>query len=97
MEDGTEVIGEKNIDVSEKNDFATHNIDQNIVDAFLVGGDGNLNPRAREVILESDIIIIGPGDFYTSLIPNLLSKGMKEALSETHAKIVYVSNIMTKK
>jgi len=36
MEDGTEVIGEKNIEVSDKNDFATHNLDQNIRDAFLV-------------------------------------------------------------
>ena len=36
FEDGTQVIGEKYIDVSDKNDFATHNTDQNIVDAFLV-------------------------------------------------------------
>ncbi len=36
MDDGTEVIGEKNIDVSDKNDFATHNLDQNVADAFLV-------------------------------------------------------------
>ncbi|MFA5917366.1 MAG: gluconeogenesis factor YvcK family protein [Candidatus Gracilibacteria bacterium] len=98
FEDGTEIIGEKNIDVSDKNDFErTHNTNQNIIDAFLVGGIGNLNPRARESILTSDIIIIGPGDFYTSIIPNLLSPGMKEALKETKAKIIYVCNIMTKK
>jgi len=36
MDDGTEVIGEKNIDVSDKNDFAVHNLDQNVKDAFLV-------------------------------------------------------------
>lgn len=40
FEDGTEVIGEKNIDVSDKNDFErAHNIDQNITDAWLVGAD----------------------------------------------------------
>jgi 2-phospho-L-lactate transferase/gluconeogenesis factor (CofD/UPF0052 family) len=74
MDDGTEVIGEKFIDVSDKNDCATHNLDQNVKDAFLVGGEGNLNPRAREAILESDVIVIGPGDFYTSIVPALLSK-----------------------
>lgn len=98
FEDGTEIIGEKNIDVSEKNDFEkSHNIDQNIIDAFLVGGEGTLNPKAYEAIMNSDYIILGPGDFYTSIVPNLLSKWMKEALKKTPAKIIYVCNIMTKK
>ena len=95
MEDGTEVIGEKNIDVSDKNPGEkTHNSNQNVAEAFLVGGEGTLNPRALEVIMQSDVIVIGPGDFYTSVIPNLLSKGMHEALAKTPAKIVYVCNIM---
>jgi uncharacterized cofD-like protein len=97
MDDGTEVIGEKNIDVSDKNDFATHNLDQNVKDAFLVGGEGKLNPRAREAILQSDVIIIGPGDFYTSVVPALLSKGIRQAFLDSKAKIVFVANIMTKK
>ncbi|MCD5375140.1 YvcK family protein [Candidatus Gracilibacteria bacterium] len=97
MDDGTEVIGEKFIDVSDKNDCATHNLNQNIKDAFLVGGEGNLNPRARQAILQSDVIVIGPGDFYTSIVPALLSKGIRQAFQDTHAKIVYVANIMTKK
>lgn len=98
FEDGTKIIGEKNIDVSDKNDFErSHNINQNVIDAFLVGWDGNLNPRAYEAIMNSDYIILGPGDFYTSIVPNLLSKGMKEALKNTQAKIIYVCNIMTKK
>lgn len=98
FEDGVKIIGEKNIDVSDKNDFErSHNINQNVVDAFLVWGDGTLNPKAREAVLNSDYIILGPGDFYTSIVPNLLSKGMKEALAQTQAKIIYVCNIMTKK
>lgn len=97
FDDGTEVIGEKFIDVSDKNDCATHNINQNIKDLSLVGGDGTLNPRARDAIIHSDVIVIGPGDFYTSVVPALLSVGMKEALEKTAAKIVYVANIMTKK
>ena len=97
-EDGSQVIWEKNIDVSGTNpEEKWHNINQNITEAFLVWGEWNLNPRARKAILNSDIIIIGPGNFYTSIVPNLLSKWMKEALWETEAKIVYVTNIMADK
>ena len=98
FEDGTEVIGEKDIDVSDTNPWErAHNPNQNITNAFLVGGEWVLNPRAKKVILASDIVIIWPWDFYTSVVPNLLSKGMKETLAETDATIVYVCNIMTKK
>ncbi len=98
FEDGTEVIGEKNIDISDKNPGErTHNIDQDITDAWLVWNSGNLNPRAREAILSADYIVIGPGDLYTSIVPNLLSKGMREALHASSAKIIYVCNAMTKR
>ncbi len=98
FEDGTEVIGEKNIDISDKNPGErTHNIDQNIVDAWLEGNEWNLNPQAREAILNADYIIIGPGDLYTSIVPNLLSKGMREALHSSTAKIIYICNAMTKR
>lgn len=98
FEDGTVVIWEKNIDVSDKNDFVReHNIDQNIVEAWLEGNPWTLNPRARRAILEADSIIIGPGDLYTSIVPNLLCQGMCEALDESSAKIIYICNAMTKR
>jgi uncharacterized cofD-like protein len=98
FEDGTEIIGEKNIDISDKNVFErTHNIDQNIVDAWLVGNAGNLNPKAEKAIIEADTIIIGPGDLYTSIVPNLLCAGMREAMSTSQAEIIYVCNAMTKR
>lgn len=98
FEDGTVVVGEKNIDVSEKNDFErAHNIDQNIVDAWLENNPGHLNPRARQAILEADSIIIGPGDLYTSIVPNLLCDGMRETLDATNGKIIYICNAMTKR
>lgn len=97
FEDGAEVVGEKNIDVSDKNVFErSHNIDQNIVDAWLIG-EGNINPRAETAILEADYIIIWPGDLYTSIVPNLLSKWMRQALARSNAKIIYVCNAMTKR
>ncbi|HBB27236.1 TPA: hypothetical protein DCZ36_01915 [Candidatus Gracilibacteria bacterium] len=89
LEDGTQIIGETNIDIPK------HDANKGIRDAFLVGG-GQLNPRAREVLVNSDYILIGPGDLYTSIVPNLLSEGMKEAIQESRAKIIYICNIMTK-
>ena len=57
FEDGTEVIWEKNIDVSSKNsEEKTHNVDQNIVDAFLVWGEWKINPKAYDTLVSSDII-----------------------------------------
>jgi uncharacterized cofD-like protein len=98
FEDGTEVIGEKNIDISDKNPGErTHNIDQNITEAWLEGNSGTLNPHAREAILNADYVIIGPGDLYTSIVPNLLSLGMREALDATEAKLIFVCNVMTKR
>ena len=55
------------------------------------------NPRAIEVIEEAEYIITGPGDLYTTIIPNLLVKGMKEAIKKSNAKIVYIGNLMIKK
>jgi uncharacterized cofD-like protein len=47
------------------------------------------------VIHDADIIVIGPGSLYTSIMPNLLVKGVVEAIKSTNAPKVYISNIMT--
>lgn len=89
LENGTQIIGETNIDIPK------HDANLGIRDAFLVGG-GKLNPRAREAILNSDYLIIGPGDLYTSIVPNLLIDGIREAIHESNAKVLYICNVMTK-
>ena len=90
LENGDRIVGEADIDIPR------HNPDIPIRDAFLLGG-GHLNPRAKEAIENSDYVIIGPGDLYTSIIPNLLCRGMGEAIRSTGARIIYVCNIMTKR
>ena len=55
-----------------------------------------INPSVRRVLHVADLIIIGPGDLYTSIIPNLLVKGMPEVIRDSKAKKVYIGNIMTK-
>lgn len=52
-------------------------------------------PSAIEEIRQADLIILGPGSLYTSVISNLLVKGIPEAARESKAKKVYVSNVMT--
>ena len=52
-------------------------------------------PEAITAIKEADLIILGPGSLYTSVIPNLLVDGIVEAITKSTAKKIYVCNIMT--
>lgn len=54
------------------------------------------NPEAIETIAKADLIVLGPGDLYTSVIPNLLVAGISGAIAKSNAKKVYVVNLMTK-
>lgn len=51
--------------------------------------------EAIKAINDADVIIMGPGSLYTSIIPNLLVKGISEAICKSPAKKVYISNVMT--
>lgn len=52
-------------------------------------------PAALEAIGEADLILLGPGSLYTSVIPNLLVRGIPEAIRRSHALKTYIGNIMT--
>lgn len=51
--------------------------------------------KAVAAIKDADLVILGPGSLYTSILPNILVKGIPEALKKTSAKIAYVVNVMT--
>jgi uncharacterized cofD-like protein len=53
-------------------------------------------PQAIRAIRRADAIIIGPGDLYTSIVPNLLVDGITQAIRESEAEKIYVCNLMTK-
>lgn len=89
LEDGQIIKGESNIDIPK------HNGNLKIKRIWL-NPPVEINLNAQKAILAADLVIIGPGDIYTSLIPNLLVKGMKEALKKTKAEVVYFTNLMTK-
>lgn len=62
---------------------------------FLEPEDCEAHPEAVRAIKEADVVVLGPGSLYTSIIPNLLVKGIVEALQETRAPVLYICNIMT--
>jgi uncharacterized cofD-like protein len=55
------------------------------------------NPEALRAISEADLIVIAPGDLYTSLGPLLVIDGIGEALQTTVASVIYVANLVTKR
>jgi len=52
-------------------------------------------PAALDAIREADMILLGPGSLYTSIIPNLLVDGVAEAIAESSALKIYIANVMT--
>jgi uncharacterized cofD-like protein len=58
--------------------------------------DAEAYPPALAAIAEADLIIVGPGDLFTSLVPNLLVRGVREAIAASRARVLYVCNLMTK-
>ncbi|MBU6142194.1 YvcK family protein [Patescibacteria group bacterium] len=89
LEDGRVIRGETRIDVPQHDGRLR-------VKRVWLDKAATINPRAREAILSADLIIIGPGDLYTSLVPNLLVRGVPEALHRTKGKVAYLVNVMTK-
>jgi len=91
LENGELLYGETKIDIV-KGDRSK------IKKTFLVPHSGELQvyPPVVEAIKDANYIIIGPGDLYTSIIPNFLVPGVREAINDSSAKLIYVLNIMTK-
>jgi uncharacterized cofD-like protein len=85
MQDGTRVRGETKITASKGH----------IQELSLVPPGPDPLPQTLEAIARADLITIGPGSLFTSLIPNLLVRGIPQAIRESSAIKVYVCNLMT--
>ena len=83
--DGTETVGEAEIPQPGKE----------ISRVSLVPSEVKAVPEAVQAILDADLIVLGPGSLYTSVIPNLLVDPIVEALEQAEAIKVYVCNVMT--
>jgi len=62
---------------------------------FIEPPDVRANPEALERILEADMVVIGPGSLYSSVLPNLLISDIRDALSAAPGMRVYVCNVAT--
>src|SRR6056297_2640265 len=89
LENGQVIKGETNIDVPK------HDGNLKIERVFLKP-ECSINPKAKKNLKEADVIVIGPGDLYTSIVPNLLVDGVPEVIKGSNADVVYICNLMTK-
>ena len=83
--DGSEVCGESRIP----------EIGKPIRRIYLKPGHPAAQPEAVSAILDADLIVVGPGSLYTSVVPNLLVDGIAKALIQTDGLKVYVCNVAT--
>ena len=91
MSDGSVVLGESTIPKFAYNNRCSIN------EIFLTPSKVYPVEECIRSIKEANLIVLGPGSLYTSIIPNLLVQGVAEAIRESDAKVVYVNNIMTQK
>ncbi|MCC7101631.1 MAG: YvcK family protein [Fimbriimonadaceae bacterium] len=85
LEDGKEVFGETNIAAS----------GGRIRRIFMEPNNAHAFPDAIEAIREAELVVMGPGSVYSSVIPNLLVPGIPEAIRDSRATKAYICNVMT--
>ena len=90
LEDGTIIVGERHIDVRTIKPHLR-------IDHVYLTPLAHVYAEADAAIREADVIVIGPGDLYTSILPNLLVDGVPEAIQASKAPKIYVCNLMTKR
>ena len=88
--DGTQLIGEKNLDDPEQGGKK--------IQELTLDGEAKIYDQAYQTIVAADLVVFGPGDLYGSLLPNTLVHGFTKALAANKkrgGKFVYVGNLMT--
>lgn len=89
LKNGQIITGESNIDKPKNNQFSE-------ITKIYLNPPIQAYQKSLEAIKEADLIIIGPGDLYSTLAQILLCGGVKEAIKESGGKVIYIVNLMTK-
>jgi|FLYL01.1.fsa_nt_gi uncharacterized cofD-like protein len=89
--DGRTIEGESRI----TSDLSRSDSQARIKQVYLMPHNPPAHPEAVRAILEADLIILGPGSLYTSVLPNLLVQGIRRSLSAASAPKIYVCNVAT--
>lgn len=90
-EGGKIIIGENHIDEPHKN----HNGKKRIVN-LTVQPKVRMAKRTKEAILDADLIVLGPGDLFTSTLANLVVSGVASSIRKSNAKVVFVVSLINK-
>ena len=85
MDDGSCVTGETKITASEKR----------VVELLMAPPDAEPLSQTLLALADADVITIGPGSLFTSLVPNLLVRGIPEAIAASRAVKIFICNLMT--
>ncbi len=91
FKDGTTAIGESKIALDRKT------IDHVFVRNTTDQGEAKAARKVVSAIMDADMVVLGPGSLFTSILPNLVIREVGEALVKTEAEVVYICNIMTQK
>lgn len=89
FDDGTEVLGESKIKSFKKQG------DKNISRVRMIPDSPPALRESIDAINRADLILLGPGSLYTSVIPNLLTDGVSRAIQESDALRIYILNVAT--
>jgi uncharacterized cofD-like protein len=89
-DDGHQVLGEHHIDEPTKEHAKRRIVELEVFPPV------RANPKALQLIKQADMIILGPGDLYTSIICNLVINNVASTIARSKAKKVYVMNLMTR-
>ncbi len=88
--DGQKVVGEHGIDEPAEDRF------EHAIENIYLEPKAVISEEVREAIVEADLVVLGPGDLYTSLLSNCIVGGVGEAICKSKAKFVFAVNLMTK-
>jgi len=89
LSDGTILYSEAAIDTREPKDPRT-------IQNIFLDCEAIISLDATNALLDADIIVFGPGDHFSSLLPNFLVQGFSEAIRKSNALVIYVGSLMTK-
>ncbi len=87
---GEEVVGEHTIDEASE---VTHDAR---IRTLSLSDSAKVTERVCRAVASADLIVYGPGDLYTSILPNLIVDGMRECLADSKATTVFVANLMSR-
>ena len=90
------ILNNRKVLEGEKDVYLSQEIDQGYKSVYLEPY-AKANPRAIAEIMNADLIVVGPGGWHTSLIPNLLVEGISDAIKNSGAKKTFVVNLMNRK